>query len=70
MTLAMEPDYQHEDEDWRTGLFIAESALDEVPTSNVVEQLFEDICKIGGCSRGIFLNPWDITELKEKYGVK
>lgn len=34
------------------------------------EQILADICRIGGCSRGVVLNPWDITELKEKYGVK
>lgn len=34
------------------------------------EQLINDICQMGGCSRGIFINPWDIAELKEKYGVK
>ena len=70
MELAKEPDYQHEDEDWRAGLFMAESVLEEVPTANIAEQLLNDICQIGGCSRGVFLNPWDITELKEKYGVK
>lgn len=35
-----------------------------------IEQIFEDLVKMGACSRGIVLNPWDITELKEKYGVK
>jgi hypothetical protein len=35
-----------------------------------VEQIFEDLVKLGACSRGIVLNPWDITELREKYEVK
>jgi hypothetical protein len=34
------------------------------------EQIFEDLVSLGGCSRGILLNSWDIAELKEKYGVK
>ncbi len=39
-------------------------------TRATAEEIFADICRLGGCSRGIFLNPWDIAELKEKYGVK
>lgn len=34
------------------------------------EQFFEDICRLGGCSQGIILNPMDIAELKEKWGIK
>lgn len=32
-----EPDYQHENEDWRVGLYMAEDAIDEAPTADVVE---------------------------------
>ena len=34
------------------------------------EQILEDLVKLGACSRGIVLNPWDIQELKEKWGIK
>ena len=34
------------------------------------EQFFEDICNLGSCSQGIVLNPMDIAELKEKWGIK
>ena len=34
------------------------------------EEILEDLVKLGACSRGIVLNPWDIQELKEKYEVK
>lgn len=34
------------------------------------EQFFEDLCSLGGCSQGIILNPMDIAELKEKWGIK
>ena len=34
------------------------------------EELLEDLVKLGACSRGIVLNPWDIQELKEKWGIK
>ena len=34
------------------------------------EQIINDICQMGGCSRGVVLNPWDIQELKEKWGIK
>ena len=34
------------------------------------EQIIKDICQMGGCSRGVVLNPWDIEDLKKKYGVK
>lgn len=35
-----------------------------------IEQIFEDLVKLGACSRGIVLDPLDIIELKERYGVK
>lgn len=34
------------------------------------EELFEDLVKLGACSRGIVLNAWDIQDLKEKWGIK
>ena len=34
------------------------------------EEILEDLVKLGACSRGIVLNPWDIQELKEKWGIK
>ena len=34
------------------------------------EQILEDLVRLGACSRGIVLNPWDIQELKEKWGIK
>ena len=68
--LEKEPDYQHEDEDWSVGLCMAETVLEELPTSDIAAQIITDICHMGGCSRGVFLNPWDIEELKKKYGVK
>jgi hypothetical protein len=43
VTLEHEPDYQHEGEDWSVGLCMAESVLDEVPTSDIAEQIFTDI---------------------------
>ena len=69
MVLAKEPDYQHEDEDWRVGLYMAESALDEVPTATVVEQIFADIDKL----HLHVANEYEARayeELKKKYGVK
>ena len=36
----------------------------------IIKQIFEDLVNLGGCSRGILLNSWDIAELKEKYRVK
>lgn len=35
--MAREPEYQHEDEDWTMGLCMAERAISETPTANVVE---------------------------------
>ena len=34
------------------------------------EEILEDLVKLGACSSGIVLNPWDIQELKEKWGIK
>ena len=36
-------------------------------SEDVAREIFEEIAHMGGCSRGIFLNPWDIAELKKKY---
>ncbi len=77
MVLAEEPDYQHEDEDWRSGLYMAESALDEVPTADVVEQLFADLDAILRRSKttligqSFYCSVLDgyVAELKRKYGV-
>ena len=44
--LEKEPDYQHEGEEWRSGLYMAETVLDELPTSDIVEQIFADIDRI------------------------
>ena len=41
--LAKEPDYQHEGEDWRSGLYMAEEVLDRLPAVDIVEQIFTDI---------------------------
>lgn len=35
--------------------------------SEYANKIFEDICRIGGCSDGIRLNHWDVAELKKKY---
>ena len=37
---------------------------------DAAKEIIDYICQIGGCSRGIVLNPWDILELKEKWGIK
>lgn len=37
---------------------------------DAAKEFFEDIASMGGCSRGIVLNTWDILELKEKWGIK
>ena len=73
MVLAKEPDYQHEGEDWSVGLYMAESALDEIPTATVVEEIFEAIktkCvdEDGYFLYGEFMNLY--LDMKEKYGVK
>ena len=77
MVLAKEPDYQHEDEDWRSGLYMAESAFDEVPAVDV-EQIFADIesamrlsktTHVGQQFYGLVLETC-INNIKKKYGVK
>lgn len=82
--LEKEPDYQHEDEDWSVGLCMAESVLDEVPTTDIVEQIFSDIenllstreaqCenkRLADIGNWIFHEylPEQLAELKKKYGV-
>ena len=77
MILANEPDYQHEGEDWRSGLYMAESALDGLPTANVVEQIFTDLDSILRRSKTTLIGqPFYcsvldsyVVELKKKYGV-
>ena len=34
-----------------------------------VEEFYKDLLRLGACSRGIVLNPWDVQELKEKWGI-
>lgn len=44
--LAKEPDYQHEDEDWRDGLGMAGDALNDIPTVEGycnVEKLYDEL---------------------------
>ena len=37
--------------------------------SDIIDEIFEEIARIGGTSYGdIRLNPWDIVELRKKYG--
>jgi len=58
---------------WLVDAIAKETAYDEgyeAGKQAAAEQIFTDICRIGGCSRGVVLNLWDLTELKEKYGVK
>ncbi len=58
---------------WLTNAVALEAKYDEgyeAGKQAAAEQIFEDLVRLGGCSRGIVLNPWDIAELKEKYGVK
>lgn len=78
MVLAKEPDYQHEDEDWRSGLYMAESALDEIPTSDIVDQILADIesamrlskiTHVGQQFYGLVLETC-VNNIKKKYGVK
>ena len=50
-----------------------EAAYDEGYSAGkqaAAEEILEDLVKLGACSRGIVLNPWDIQELKEKWGIK
>lgn len=58
---------------WLTAVVAKETAYDEgyeAGKQAAAEQIFEDICRLGGCSQGIILNPMDIAELKEKWGIK
>ena len=75
--LEKEPNYQHEDEDWSVGLCMAEQAIDEVPTSDVVEELINEIylgvrreCvdEDGSFMPGPVMNL--LLDAKKKYGVK
>ena len=69
MVLAKEPDYQHEGEDWRSGLYMAEEALDRLPAVDIVEQIFADIDKLHlHVSNEYEARAYE--ELKKKYGVK
>ena len=85
IALEHEPDYQHEGEDWSVGLCMAESVLDEVPTSDLAEQIFSDIenllsnqeaqCenkRLANIGNWIFHEylPAQLAELKKKYEVK
>ena len=76
LVLELEPDYQHEDEDWSVGLCMAESVLDEVPT-DAAEELINEIylgvrreCvdEDGAFMPGAFMNL--LLDIKQKYGVK
>ena len=67
--LEKEPDYQHEDEDWSVGLCMAEQAIDDVPTSDIVEQIFRDIDRLHLHVSNIY-EARAYEELKKKYGVK
>ena len=78
MVLAKEPDYQHEGEDWRSGLYMAEEALDRLPAVDIVEQIFADIesamrlsktTHVGQQFYGLVLETC-INNIKKKYGVK
>jgi hypothetical protein len=40
-----EPDYQHPDEDWRCGLHMAMSAVDEAPAVDAVKVVYCKDCK-------------------------
>ena len=68
--LEKEPDYQHEDEDWRVGLCMAEQAIDDVPTSGIVEQIFADLFdKVGFDGHNISIFKNELIEVARKYGV-
>ena len=78
MVLAKEPDYQHEGEEWRSGLYMAEEALYRLPAVDVVEQIFRDLEKAMQRSKTTHAG-WDVfgtiledyvEDMKEKYGVK
>ena len=76
--LEKEPDYQHEGEEWRSGLYMAETVLDELPTSELVEQIFADIesamrlsktTHVGQQFYSLVLETC-VNNIKKKYGVK
>ena len=78
VALEHEPAYQHEGEDWSVGLCMAESVLDEIPTSDIAEQIFADIesamrlsktTHVGQQFYGLILEDY-IEGMKKKYGVK
>ena len=52
MVLAKEPDYQHEGEEWRSGLYMAEEALYRLPAVDVVE------VKYGEWLMPLYDEPW------------
>lgn len=56
------PDYVSASTDYTEGYRAGKHAA--------AEELFEDLVKLGACSRGIVLNAWDIQDLKEKWGIK
>ena len=74
--LEKEPDYQHEDEDWSSGLYMAESVLDELPAVDVVELINEIYLGVrrecvdedGSFMPGPFMNL--LLDIKQKYGGK
>jgi hypothetical protein len=58
---------------WLTDVIARETAYDEgyeAGKQSAAEQIFEDLCRLGGCSRGLVLDSMDIAELKEKWGIK
>ena len=76
--LEKEHDYQHEDENWSVGLYMAEQAIDDVPTVDVVEQIFADIesamrlsktTHVGQQFYGLVLETC-VNNIKKEYGVK
>jgi hypothetical protein len=78
VTLEHEPDSQHEGEDWSAGLCMAESVLDEVPTSDIAEQIFTDIesamrlsktTHVGQQFYGLVLETC-VNNIKKKYGIQ
>ena len=60
-------------DNWLTDVIAREVAYAEgfdAGRQAAAEEMIEDLVKLGACSRGIVLNPWDIQELKEKWGIK
>lgn len=58
---ASEPDYQHEGEDWRCGLCMAETALGEVPTADVAE-----VIRCKDCSHYIEMEGFEYNRRKAR----